>query len=433
MKKRTAMAGLLGAAVLCAAPAPSTDEEPALGPLKAAFEARRQAAEAALQDHLRAWGSDYRKALEALEARAQEQNDMQAWIACKKEMKRFLTQNDLAAPALVKAPVELWSIQRAALAERVRHAEERDQRILGLAKEYDAELTEWERTLTESGRREEAAAVGAERQRVQALLPKVATRPPEPLPPEPVRVEPAPAAPDVPPAAAGEGGPPEVRIFAEGTAVPVLAGVSFKKVPLTRTDFSPLAAGIFVSVACGHEEPAELLVRLTLRATPAFGSLSNVAVAVQYFGKPMGGQKADAAPAAVRRARLERLGASPVVLDFAPVWFGAAPGGGREFCGLIVSVFGAGEELLYQGVTARSLGEFSSPKQIGKTREELIADTRRQYEAVRTAFIRAQEAYLAAVDDERLKAEFKAARQAHAEARAVFDAEMARLTNAPPQ
>jgi|GEM_PF-4033828 len=417
---------------------------------RAAFEEEMKNIDQAYREKKEAWRNDYLARLQACETRMQKEGNETAWMAVKKEIRRFLAEETLLAALASNSIAPLNVIQNEALAELAKLEEE--QRKLEAAQiwRYRRQLDSLAGQMDKESDKDTQREYRAERDRISAMMDarradfaSFQIRETNAVPTS----APGAAVTDTSPQGTPDK-PHDGVIYTSAEEARIPSTLQFKTLSLTRTSYSPLNPGVRVTV--GYASEAESgkgetfgpavethYVRLTLRTVPALGTVSNVLVQVQYFARQTGRQKIIPEQVAVKRVAIDELGTTPVIVDMTPVTLTVsrphpAGGYGREFYGVIVSVFDSHQRLLSQGYSARALEDLATQQPLGKSREELILTARQRYEAVRAEYIRARDAYLSAVDDEKLKDAFKAASRAHEAALKAFAAELAKLTNAPP-
>jgi len=184
------------------------------------------------------------------------------------------------------------------------------------------------------------------------------------------------------------------------------------------------------SFSSSTRHSTESAVRLTVRGTRVENELADLAVVVQYFAREVGGPASRIEPIeqAVRFAHLPVLDVREVFVDLPPVTtsrssrdyrsFGyrSSSDRGRQFYGLIVSVFKDDNSLAYQGATAHHLLSYAS-----RAKPETREVKRKIYEEARRRYDEARDAYFREMTDEGLRSAYEDARKAYDRARDEYD------------
>jgi hypothetical protein len=393
---------LLGALCLTAVwctTAPAAPVTNTLDALQAAYEKALLDIEDSHAGRCRAWPAAYTNALRALQGRLQKAGDLDGWVAAKAELERFTADPLIAPDAVVRQPATLQKLQLDYQKARQAYDLDRATRIRDLSDKYLRRLESLKKQSTVDGQMESALAAKQEIERVQSS-PEVAAAAfllaenaagqalsrPAPMPAPESPAPPArPAAPPPPPELTGADAP---RIY-YGQPPPPPQGVTFQRLQLQRTPNGSLTRMVNVEASKGtrvtsvdqnrdsglyfsyevNEAQSESLIRLGLRSPKASDVIADATVLVQYFStdteKSTG--KLDSAPLTAQKARVQRIDAKTVYVDFPPVslsrYTSSVRAGsysrtrreGQRLHGVIISVFDAEGVVCFQGASAGSL------------------------------------------------------------------------------
>ena len=444
--------------------AASADE---VAPLRAIYEQHLEAIQAEHKEQSGAWPAQYRQALLRLQARFQQGGSLDGWSTAKKELERFDAEGDIprTPPAALPEPIRVLQSQFADLTRK--SSIETSLRVIDLSEKYADRLVALKRELTRKGAMEDALTVDAEIKRVRSSAPvssaefevaayeaeqarlaaEEAAReaPPDEEPrPQGDPSGPAAGAPDLDSTSGG------VTVFEPGETPPRERGLLFKRSSLHTTDHCPLVRPVSLSVAtCTQRDVSSSTdayysssttsksssiihrARVSVRASVRDTELQDLLLTVQFFAKDASRSAGKIEPmlVSVKRACIPTLSNQSVHIDFPPVSVSnssysyyssysssSSSRSGREFYGLIVSVFGPDGQMLYQAATVSHLKATARAAVPRLSREDL----RRRYEALRDEYNRARDAHYADTSDQSLNEAYRAASAAYEEARGAY-------------
>lgn len=412
---------------------------PLLVKLQRVYQEHLDTIEQTYEAQTRDWPQNYVRELEALQKEVQSTGDFEGWQAVKGELERFHAAGTVQAGDLVGEPAALRQLQARYADIHRTHQSKRCRDIIDLTRMYLNQLESRKRSATREGHMAEAGAYHAEIEHVEAspivtraefeeaeleaaeiLLqtPTDDTGTAGPPPAEPVA-----AAPEAPPEApkpqpkgfTSEG----VVIHAKGKQPPRIQGLS--RVPFTDTPHAPMKKQVSVVASILRDSDINsrshhgyhvsttrrsgstaCVVRLAIRSADTRTVLADMDVVVQYYARPAGKGAGRVNPAlyAIKHVHLPTSDASYTYVDFPPVslskstydfrsaWDVHSSSQGSEFYGIIVGIFDADNQLVFQGVSSRQLVDLAKPTKPTNVEQKRIARdaARRKYEAARSAF-----------------------------------------------
>ncbi len=456
MKKGKSIFGLIGAVLFLGAALSigAAELPPDIRDLQGKYQAHLRNLESTHTNRLATLAGDYRKALRETRARLQAAGSATAAEAVAAEEARFGRGQGIPdADGAVSDVTELADLQQAFVAKRQQISREKNETIVTSAKKYEALLAD---KLKKAGNNVDAAlAIQAEREHVMqdpavtaaefdlAMAGGVeSSTPPEPTENEADDERPGDngkeggateaAPPDALPAVVPGG--PVPSVYAPGQKAPTADATAFKRLILSRTDHSPLSTPVAVNALSlaksetvrqeGFVRREEILdhwqLRLQVRTSPAAGTLGKPTVYVQFYIKNAEAQGRVAPELlTVQHVALDRLAPEITTIDFPPIDVlmvreRVGPGGvwrsqGKEFYGVIVSVFDADMALVSQGVSIRGLNGEASPSLPGKSPREQMEDARVLMESARANLNGVRMVFFANQHDEENRKRFQQA------------------------
>ena len=353
----------------------------------------------------------YRNALVGLKGIAQKQGDLQGVLDANTELERLDADKTPPTEAAFSSQEKLREKQTIC-AHTAREAElAKSRKIVEVVDEYRKHLEEEKKRLTIAGKFDAAKSYadeiervkGGERESAAALMVKSAAK--------------ADAGPSAPPNAPTQTAASGCKIHE--TAPPPIEGANLKPLALQGTRFAGRISQVIATAQLGaidnmvaerrrsdytHSKTEsgeiQLILRLALRTQTRDQMIQSPLVLVQYFAKDV------AARGIVK----------PKQIDAHPVWLPAVSGkemsidfpsvgvekyeyrsyssnytskSGHEFLGLMVTVFGKDQDVVYQAVTHHSLMDLGE----SALAESKLAKGRSEVMVARSEFERARDAY----------------------------------------
>jgi hypothetical protein len=355
----------------------------------------------------------YRKALAGLKDQARKQGDLQTVLEVDKEIERLDKEKAPPAGAALSA-VEGLREKQAICASTARDAElAKSRKIVDLAGEYTNHLEQEKKRLTIEGRFDVAKAHADEIERVtRGETESAATRVVQDENKE---------------VAGPAGGPDDPNttgmtdcIIHQVYPPPPINDVAMKPQSLLGTRLGGRISQIIASARIGTINNMEvtrssysrtesgkigMILRLELKTHPSLQEIRDVWVLVQYFGTDAGARgiikprQIGAEP-----VRLAALSPKSVTIDFPAIEIekheyrsrdgGYSSKSGQDYHGLMVTVFGNDNAIIYQAVTHTTLQDHGE----SALAEVKLAQGRIDLRAARSAYERARDAYQTAAD-----------------------------------
>lgn len=393
--------------------AAETDKD--LPSLKASYEKSLNGIVSAHETAVKSWPESYFNALKALQSKLQKDGNLDGWSDVKAELDRFQSEPRIE-PAHLSARAELQSVQTKYKEAPLQAALEKNQKILSLSQKYQAKLKALQSDLTKQGKMEEALAVNAELKRVKAS-PEVTSAEFEQSELEARKAQTqkdnAPVKTDEPddkaaaktdkPGPGGKsptgrapveaaGGDDEIKVY-EGKA-PALPGVSFKGMQIKPTANVGAKRKLNVSAMLGAVSDEERntdassysvsksksgstssRVRVGLKTVASGSVMENLTVVVEYYCKDVRANSGKIAPEKmlVKHVSVPKVDVQGVWVDcpeastfkssysYTSGWGSSSKEkSGKEFYGVIISVFESDKTLAFQAVTGSALDEFAT-------------------------------------------------------------------------
>lgn len=346
------------------------------------------------------WPDRYIKELAALQKKYIHLADHASSAAVVSEIARFRADQVIPAGAIVREPGSLRQAQLVHLEMRLKYEIAGSRELITLADAYLSALARLEDALAKQARIEEALAVNRESDRARAdegtararallaratslrddrmSVPDFAPEPPPVPAPEPEDVPGKRTVPDPPPKETGS------SFIVHRDRPPTIPGVRFKRLNMRATDAVRIPRGVSIAIYIGAQttrdrddeaerESSKYHVRIGLRAGSSGDAPESSTMLLDYYGRHLDGST----PARPKRIEeqlfeLPPLVASAIHVD-CPVVFltrsrsRQAAGGrvrpsrekGVEFYGLIVTIFGPDERLIYQAVSIAGLAKLA--------------------------------------------------------------------------
>ena len=412
MTRRLALLAWIWAYVVCCAAGllpgqTATDKQ--LGELRSAYEKNLAAIKKTYDDGVARWPQDYLAALKALQSKFQKSGDLEGYQGVQAEIDRFQAAAEIPDEALEASGPELKAVQKKFQAIPAELARQKTQKVLTLFQQYTSKLTAMQTDLTKQNRIEDALAVNAEIKRVKES-PEVAAAEFERMEQEAkaaqdksAEAKPQSGKIQEPAAPAGETSSRPQRfeqaaayerskIYTDGKP-PDLPGISFKPLALRPTANAGARRKLNVTALLGSSESMEqrsdsswggvaraksgtasYRVRLFLKTTGTSLTVENVTLVVEYYSKDLrsGSGKITPERMLVEHIRIPRIDFQGIAVDCPDVStyqssysYSSAWGGshkdkiGREFYGIVVSVFEQDKSICYQAVSGSALDRFA--------------------------------------------------------------------------
>jgi hypothetical protein len=357
---------------------------------------------------LKTWPETYTRELADLRAKTQQDGDLDGMLAVDAEWKRFKADPTLPDSVVSSVPDAVRKIQMRYRDQPLQVAVARDQQVLEVARRYRERLAAMQKDLTRSGDIQSALLVRQELARV-AALPAVtaaeftaaersvsvsgtgsvakAVEPAPPAPPKPVAPPPAPqkVAPRKVDLAGG------FRLADKSTGLAVSA---YRPLGLNNTEGARIPKAR-AEVAVNEREPSDdtvstsmygsyrgksgettISTRVTVRASGS-AEIEGATLAVQWFTRDLsskGGGRIVPEEAMSSVTPLPTLTSQGMVLDGPPfgyysssykyrsAYHSSTSRYGREFLGVVVSIFGGDGTLLYQGASQNALEKYAATR-----------------------------------------------------------------------
>ena len=449
--------------------------------LKSIYEQSLSGIDKEYSDKARNWPDEYLKELDVIQKKMQKAGDLDGWQVVNKEVTRFNSDKSIPITSIVATASDLQSIQKRYQVLSSGIETEKSKKIVSLTEKYVSRLATTQKTLTIAGKIDDALIVNSEIKRVKAL-PKVsaaefalmtveAEKAPEQKTPatspggdakktaEPTAktdstggdaAKPKTAGVQTPYEPATEASGPKVH---EGQTLPQIQGVTFKNISLSGTDRMRVSKSVAVVATVGkksgittsssstiytatHERSGSIqnFIRVTVKTSNASSVLENGKMVIQAFGKNVSGKGAstELRTDVVKLPKLEvnkvvTVELPPVVTTMKSVRsissdsdYGVtgASKTGKDFYGIVVSVFDEAGTIVYQGASSdnlEKLGIAEMPKE--KPSGEVL---RERFMASRDAFYQARSSYASSPGSETVRSAYLAASNDFAVAREAY-------------
>ena len=416
MMKWTMPIGIAASIAICWQALGAAEAGKDLPSLKAGYEKSLTAVVTNYEATVKGWPASYVNALKTLQAKLQKDGNLDGWSDVKTELARFQADPKIE-DANLSSRAEIQVVQAKYKELPLQASGEKNQKIVSLSQKYMARLGALQSELTKQGKMEDALAVNAEIKRVKTS-PEVTSAEFEVSELEakkartqkdnaPVKTDggdsKAPVKPDKPgpggKAPAGKapveavGGDDEVKIY-EGKA-PALAGVNFKNMQIRPTgnvgakrklNVSAMLGAVsdeekstdasYFSVSKSKSGSTSSRVRVGLKTVASGSVMENVTVVVEYYCKDV---KSNSGKIAAEKMLVKHINVPKV--DLQGVWIDcpeastykssySRTGGwggdsfkeksGKDFYGVIISVFESDKTLAFQGVSGSALEEYAT-------------------------------------------------------------------------
>jgi len=385
--------------------APESPRERLLS-LQAIYEEHLATLETEHTKQLADWPRDYTQRVQFLQKKYQKAGDLEGWTKARDELNRFGDARTISEADLVKEPADLRKVQTTYLNKGRELELERNQRIIDLAKQYTARIEKYQKRLTIRGNMEDALAYNAEIKRIRTSPEVTAaefdlaerelqTNPPEtdvtgePLDPTNPAVPPADAAVPtkdgtiIPGAVVFLGSPPTLKermdriVLKSTTQARMLRGLT-ARAALHDSDSSYTRTESYSSSTKRKYVKTANTVYVSLRAVSSKASVTAARIVIQVFSKSVSEKgSVDAKQERIARVRLAELGTDWITVATPRVnitrytresSYSGSSRGGREFYGIVVSVFDGDGKLVYQGFEGNAL-EKLAPGEVPKEGE----------------------------------------------------------------
>jgi len=400
--KRAMFLGSIGFLVLALRVSGAPEKGNDVAALKASYEKALPAIIASYEASAKSWPDHYVNALKELQSKLQKDGNLEGWQDAKKELDRFNGDPKIADGAL-SSRAEVQAIQNKYRDLPRQLSLDKNQKIVALSQKHLAKLTALQTDLTKQGKMEDAMAVNAEIKRVKGS-PEVsaaefelseqeakAAQIKKDTPPKEAKPGPAEKAPGGKEAAKPiEDG--EIKIY-EGKA-PATPGVTFKNMQLRPTsnvgakrklnvtammaassDGAKSTSAGYYSSSRSESGSTSSRVRLGLKTVTSSSVIENLTVVVEYYSKTV---KSTSGKMSVEKMLAKRIKVPKV--DVQGVWIDCPEAStykssyrytssygsgyrysyGREFYGVIISVFESDKKLAFQAVTGSALDELAT-------------------------------------------------------------------------
>lgn len=333
------------------------------------------------------WESDYRNALEGFIQQMQQEGNLEMLLLAKEELSRFEKMPVLGTTHFSEAPAALGAML-ARLAKR--HDEDtrlHNRSVLALFDRFEDGLEKLESSLTTGGELDAAIAVRDARRNVKknpaiqrahfviAALDYDAGQLVTSVP-EAVGDAPIPKITTQPPVRSDEAALLPSKTTIRGVDIYTVgspgrrAGIVQKRMPLFRSDLSPMRAEWNASATSASTEKASreyyfvaketsLHLQLSVRAPLSTEGLSSVIVVVDFCSKRADDYSGDNPKiASTRRTRVSLIPGKALLMAYPEfdLWMSRLKTGGvygDVLYGVVVTLFGEDEELLYQCTSFR--------------------------------------------------------------------------------
>lgn len=326
---------------------------------------------------------NYAKTIESLKAAKQKKGDLEGYRAVDSEIKRYkqsktVTDKDFSSLADLKA------IQKRFVETSVAIDKSKNTKIIALTDKYIKHLLAKQKSYTQAGKLDDAIAFNEEQKRIKksplylkAKLAKAAdaenedpSEPSENDKEEPVAKDKV----DAEAAAAKQVVPSGFKIYKQNrtTLTSLDKGVVFKPASLRSTGNVKKSHGVSCSLAISKNSTGRRgyytsgsntrLMKVTMRSTRSGAEFTDLALVLQYFAKTQGKSAKSQFDAKV--LSIAYLGKDPLVIETPPFSFRKSryyySYSNSEFYGMVISVIDVkNKTLLYQGMSASGLGEYS--------------------------------------------------------------------------
>ena len=374
---------------------------PAVPAMKASFEKSLKAIITSYDTATKNGSGSYVAALKELQTKLQKAGNLDGWTDVKNELDRMNVDPnaDPRSPADARSSGEaLLALQTKFRDSLAQLALDKNQKIVALSQKYIASLTALQMDLTKQGKMDEALVVNTEIKRVKGS-PEVMTAEFE-LPD--TGAKPVPEGKETPPkvnAPAPVGKAPEEKapepFRKEGDVktyvgkAPTLPNEAFKPLRLTQTPAMGVRRklNVLALISSDSDESGSSSVgsygssksssgstssrvRVNIKTVATGSVLSNLIVVVEYYSKDVKATTGKIATEKIlfRRSTIPRMEGQGVWIDYpeASVYkstysssstYGSSYNSksGREFYGIVLSVFEADKTLIFQAVTAPAL------------------------------------------------------------------------------
>jgi hypothetical protein len=341
------------------------------------YEGAISTAERDCRTRTQALNQEYAKSLDQLQDNAQANGDLDSVMATKSEKERYLKARTVTEADLSSSSAVLRSVQTQFLRASIGFEIEKNERLLGLARNHEAILTELEKELTKQGNFDEAVKVREERDLIssspvisqieyQLASLRVSLKR---IAPETIA---SPAAGETPAAPRGEEwdtvGGPNVTIYPHGTSPPRSTDVVLKRpAGMSATDRGRSLHWVSAAVQFGEREVSDTrsgivraeqtqnFLRIVLGSRSVEKTIIKPTAVVEYFTRPSGGSGINRTSTEIIRLP-NFVGSERTTIDTAGVRTGQRVVTtrrvrrvfGTDYYGFVLSVFNGDGDLVYQ-------------------------------------------------------------------------------------
>lgn len=397
----------------------------------------------------RALPKDYLKALKALQQKMQGKGNLTGWTAVKEELSRFEIDRHVSKETLVTTPPELRALQMKYQKAARKYSLEKINSILSLRRMYLVSLSGLQKKLTKQGAIDDALAVKEETKRVKSspdvtsaefeLAEYQATE-------ELVKTDIAKR--EIVESDRARSGKDDespvvktdrYKIY-RGRKPPAISGIRFKKLILRPTAHVSVGRKATINVMLASDDNVATTdssvgygsrsisragsinhyLRVSVRSNSKTYVVENPTVLVQVFAKLAAKHSGKLRPQqlSIEHINLPMLTSDWVHIDLAPITISksshryisgyshARYATGRDFYGVIVSIFDGAGDLIAQGASTSKLDNLATAKLIEKNDTKHLEDA---YRSAKNAYEMTRAAYFNSHDDAGLRQAYREA------------------------